>query len=67
MKNYFLKTAIAISFVISLTFLSCKKESDKTLPTEPVQINLSTNQVSLIESANSFSFDESSESERINA
>jgi serpin B len=57
MKNYFLKAAIAISVVISLTFLSCKKESDKTLPTEPVQINLSTNQVSLIESANSFSFD----------
>ena len=57
MKNYFLKAATAISLVISLTFLSCKKESDKTLPTEPVQINLSTNQISLIESANSFSFD----------
>ena len=57
MKNYILKAAIAISFAISLTFLSCKKEQNETLPTEPVQINLSADQVSLIESANSFSFD----------
>jgi serine protease inhibitor len=57
MKNYIPKASIAISFMLFLTLFSCKKESNENLPTEPVQINLSANQVSLIESANSFSFD----------
>jgi serpin B len=51
------KTAIALLVVIPLLFSSCKKESSGPLPVDPVQINLTTNQVSLIESDNSFAFD----------
>jgi hypothetical protein len=40
-----------------LTFSSCKKESSGPAPVDPVPINLTTNQVSLIESDNSFAFD----------
>jgi serine protease inhibitor len=57
MKSHNLIAAIVISSAITLICLSCKKESAETLPTDPVQIDLSTNQISLIESANSFSFD----------
>ena len=66
------KTAIALLVVIPLLFCSCKKESSGPLPVDPVQINLTTNQVSLIESDNSFAFgifrkvlDNSAESENI--
>jgi serine protease inhibitor len=55
-KNNF-KTAVSILFIISLTFLSCNKEPIETFPTDPVQINLTADQVSLIESENSFAFD----------
>jgi serpin B len=55
-RNIF-KTAIALLIVIPLIFSSCKKESSGSLPVDPVPINLTTNQVSLIESDNSFAFD----------
>jgi serpin B len=51
------KTTIALLVVILLFFSSCKKESSGPLPVDPVQINLTTDQVSLIESGNSFAFD----------
>ena len=51
------KTAATILFAFALTLLSCKKEPGETLPTDPVQISLTSNQVSLIESENSFALD----------
>jgi serine protease inhibitor len=51
---------IIISFIFfsaSLTFLSCHKEPQAPLPTEPVQITLTTDQGSLITSENSFALD----------
>ena len=57
MKNHNLKAAFAFIFTFPLTFLSCNKEPVETLPTDPVQINLTTDQVSLIESENSFALD----------
>ncbi len=72
MKNNNFKATAAILFTFALTFLSCKKEPAGTLPTDPVQINLTTNQVSLIGSENSFALDifrrvmeSSSESENV--
>jgi serpin B len=40
-----------------LIFLSCSKDPDEIFPTEPVPINLTSDQVLLIESENSFAFD----------
>jgi len=57
MKNYILNTTIVSLVIIPLTFSSCKKESTVTLPTDPVSIELTTNQVSLISSENSFALD----------
>ena len=57
MKKINFKTAIAFLVIITLTFLSCKKEPVETFPTDPVPINLTTDQVSLISSENSFAFD----------
>jgi serine protease inhibitor len=57
MKRNISKTAIALLVVIPLIYSSCKKESSGPLPVDPVPINLTTNQVSLIESDNSFAFD----------
>jgi hypothetical protein len=51
------KTAATILFAFALTLLSCKKEPGETLPTDPVQVSLTSNQVSLIESENSFALD----------
>jgi serine protease inhibitor len=60
MKNKILKTGLITSLAISLVLISCKKNltnQDNNLPDQPVPINLSSNQVSLIESGNSFAFD----------
>ena len=72
MKNNNFNAAVAILFTFALTFMSCKKEPGETLPTDPVQISLTSNQVSLIESENSFALDifrkvmeSSSESENV--
>ena len=57
MKNTILKTLISLLVIVFLILLSCKKSPDETLPTDPVAINLTTDQVSLITSENSFAFD----------
>jgi len=51
-------TSIVIFLVAGqLVFYSCKKEPTVVLPIEPVNINLTTSQLSLINSENSFAFD----------
>jgi serine protease inhibitor len=57
MKKLYLKTATLILFNITLVFVSCKKEPSVTLPVDPVTIDLTANQVSLITSENSFALD----------
>ncbi len=57
MKNKILKTGLVASLAISMIFLSCEKNPDNKLPDQPVPIDLTLKQVSLIESANSFAFD----------
>jgi serine protease inhibitor len=50
------KTISALFVVITLILTSCKKETSKTSPGEPVPIALTTNQISLIGSGNIFAF-----------
>jgi serpin B len=57
MKTRILNPCFVVSLVISFSLISCEKTSDNNLPGEPVPINLSLKQVSLIESGNSFAFD----------
>jgi serine protease inhibitor len=57
MKNLTRKTAVIFSIVLPLILLSCNKSSDENLPGEPVPINLTTNQETLIRSENTFAFD----------
>jgi len=47
---------VAVFIIIAVMAMSCSKTNDE-LPTEPVPINLTQNQVALIESGNSFAFD----------
>ena len=56
MKNKILKPVLVASLAFSLILVSCEKASDK-LPDQPVPIDLTLKQVSLIESGNSFAFD----------
>lgn len=56
-KNRFFKTAIVLLFTLSLILLSCGKDTDEIIPSDPVPITLTPNQISLIESENSFAFD----------
>ena len=74
MKKFDLKTAILTLFTVPLIFISCKKESAAILPVDPVPIDLTANQVSLISSENSFALDifkkvidNSSETENVSA
>ena len=47
-----------IAFIsISLLIPSCHKETDEDLPVDPVNINLTSDQVTLIKSENTFAFD----------
>jgi len=46
----------AVFVITTIMAMSCSK-SDEELPNEPVPINLSQNQIALIESGNSFAFD----------
>jgi serine protease inhibitor len=55
-KNLF-KSAFVYTFCITFTFFSCSKDPAEVLPVDPVPINLTTDQTSLIESENSFAFD----------
>jgi len=57
MKNKSKKTLVFFSIALLLTFMSCKKTSDGKLPVEPVPINLTTDQISLLKSENTFAFD----------
>lgn len=57
MKTIILKSAITFLFTILLIFSSCKKEPVQTFPSDPVQIDLTPNQISLITSENSFALD----------
>ncbi len=51
-----IKAVLVLSF-IPLFFMKCAKDPDELLPEEPVEIDLTTNQIALIESENSFAFD----------
>ena len=51
------KPAFALSIFIPLLLLSCNKEPAEILPVDPVPINLTTDQIALIKSENSFAFD----------
>ena len=57
MKKFNLKTVLLTLISIPLIFISCKKEPAVTLPVDPVPIDLTANQVSLISSENSFALD----------
>jgi serine protease inhibitor len=57
MKKQYVKTLAVLLVAISLFFLACKKEPVETLPVDPVPINLTTDQVSVIASENSFALD----------
>jgi serine protease inhibitor len=46
----------AVFVIISVMVMSCSKTNDE-IPSEPVPINLTQNQIALIESGNSFAFD----------
>ncbi|MBK7710416.1 MAG: hypothetical protein IPJ37_05355 [Bacteroidales bacterium] len=52
-----MKTPLLVSIVLAFCVISCKKTSDEILPTKLVPINLSADQVSLLESGNKFAFD----------
>jgi serpin B len=57
MKKLPLRTAIVLSFSILFFLVSCKKDTTTILAIEPVKIDLSTDQVALIGSENSFALD----------
>lgn len=57
MKIKILKTGLCTILTLSMILISCQKTTDENLPDQPVPINLSLKQVSLIESGNSFAFD----------
>jgi serine protease inhibitor len=57
MKNKILIYGLIALLAISLFIISCEKTSDNKLPDQPVPINLTLKQASLIESENSFAFD----------
>jgi serpin B len=56
MKNNIIKVVFILSS-IPLLFIKCTKDPDDVLPKDPVEIELTQNQVALIESENSFAFD----------
>ena len=56
MANKIIVNLAAVFVITTLIAMSCSK-SDEELPDEPVPINLSQDQIALIESGNSFAFD----------
>jgi serpin B len=56
MRTKIFRTLAIVLIIIPMSFISCNK-TDEALPDEPVPINLTGDQVSLIESGNSFAFD----------
>jgi serine protease inhibitor len=57
MKKVSFKTHALILIAVLFMFSGCKKTSDQPLPKDPVQIPLTSNQISLISSENNFAFD----------
>jgi serine protease inhibitor len=57
MKNNILTKIFISSILFFLIFSSCRKDQIETYPVDPVTINLTPDQVSLIVSENSFAFD----------
>lgn len=57
MRKQYVKAVVLLFTAIPLIFSACKKEPSETLPVEPVPINLTTDQVSLIASENTFALD----------
>ena len=57
MKKYPFKNSIVFLLTIPFMIISCNKNSDEKLPVDPVPISLNADQVSLIQSENSFAFD----------
>lgn len=61
-KTIFMRTTrimyfAGLLFTLSLFLFSCTKDKTEIVPVEPVTIDLTANQVELIESENSFAFD----------
>jgi serine protease inhibitor len=56
MKNSILITILVLILIPSF-LVTCSKEPDEILPEEPVLIDLTSDQIALIESGNSFAFD----------
>ncbi|OFY60642.1 MAG: hypothetical protein A2V50_05780 [Bacteroidetes bacterium RBG_19FT_COMBO_42_10] len=56
MKNNIIASVLVLSSIL-LLFMKCTKTPDEDLPKEPVEIELTTKQIALIESENSFAFD----------
>ena len=56
MKKNIITLALILSSVTFL-FMKCTKDPDDDLPKDPVEIDLTTEQVALIESENTFAFD----------
>ena len=54
-KNILLSVLILLS--VTFLFMKCTKDPDGNLPIEPIDIDLTSDQVILIESGNSFAFD----------
>jgi serine protease inhibitor len=50
-------TSVLFLFSITFLFIKCSKTPDEVLPKDPVEIDLTTDQVALIESENTFAFD----------
>jgi serine protease inhibitor len=57
MKNIKSPTAVAIISAILILTVSCNKNKTENLPVDPVPINLTADQISVIESGNTFAFD----------
>jgi serine protease inhibitor len=54
-KNIIISALVIVS--IPVLFMKCTKTPDDILPTEPVEIELTSEQIELIDSENSFAFD----------
>jgi serine protease inhibitor len=57
MKRSIIKPALIYAFSIPLLIAACSKTPEESLPTDPVPINLTSDQSKLIESEKSFAFD----------
>jgi serpin B len=57
MKNNIFRTGLVLLIAMPLLFSKCSKTPDEIFPEDPVPIDLSADQVTLIESENTFAFD----------